>query len=134
MAAFLTDAEKKDRTAYRASLVSSDLLMRSLGRPNREQVVTDRPSMLTTLQALDLSNSPLLAETLSRGAANIASQFENSDSPAVVDWLYESALARAPTSDERTVAFEVLGSPPSPQGIEDLIWLVIMLPEFQIVR
>jgi hypothetical protein len=108
--------------------------MRSLGRPNREQVVTDRPAMLTTLQALDLSNSPLLAETLSRGAANIASQFENSDSSAVVDCLYESALSRAPTSDERTVALEVLGSPQSPQGIEDLVWLVIMLPEFQIVR
>ena len=46
--------------------------MRSLGRPNREQVVSDRPAMLTTLQALDLSNSPLLAETLSRGAPNIA--------------------------------------------------------------
>jgi hypothetical protein len=134
VAACLTGTEKKDRTAYRASLVSSDLLMRSLGRPNREQVVTDRPSMLTTLQALDLSNSPLLAETLSRGTANIVSQFEHSDSPAVVDWLYESALARAPISDEREVALEVLGSPPSPQGIEDLVWLVIMLPEFQIVR
>ena len=46
--------------------------MRSLGRPNREQVVSDRPSMLTTLQALDLSNSQLLAETLSRGAPNVA--------------------------------------------------------------
>jgi hypothetical protein len=134
VAEFLTDAEKKDRTAYRASLVPSDLLMRSLGRPNREQVVTDRPSMLTTLQALDLSNSPLLAETLSRGAANIASQFENSEPSTVVDWLYESALARAPSSDERTVALEVLGSPLPAQGIEDLIWLVIMLPEFQIIR
>jgi hypothetical protein len=134
VAEFLTDAEKKDRTVYRASLVSSDLLMRSLGRPNREQVVTDRPAMLTTLQALDLSNSPLLAETLSRGATNIASRFENGDPSAVVDWLYESALSRAPNSDERTVALEVLGSPQSPQGIEDLVWLVIMLPEFQIVR
>ena len=43
VAEFLTADETKDRTAYRASLVSSDLLMRSLGRPNREQVVTDRP-------------------------------------------------------------------------------------------
>jgi hypothetical protein len=134
VAEFLTDAEKKDRTAYRASLVSSDLLMRSLGRPNREQVVTDRPSMLTTLQALDLSNSPLLAETLSRGAAHIAEKFSDADSPTLVDWLYESSLSRAPTSVERSIAFDVLDSPPSKQGIEDLIWLVIMLPEFQIIR
>jgi hypothetical protein len=131
---FLTVAEKKDRNSYRASLVSSDLLMRSLGRPNREQVVTERPSMLTTLQALDLSNSPLLAETLSHGAANVAERFADADPPTIVDWLYASALSRAPTSEERTLAIETLGSPPSPQGIEDLVWLVIMLPEFQIIR
>ncbi|HEX2473227.1 MAG TPA: PSD1 and planctomycete cytochrome C domain-containing protein [Lacipirellulaceae bacterium] len=134
VAAFLTNGEKTDRTVYRASLVSSDLLMRSLGRPNREQVVTDRPAMLTTLQALDLSNSPLLAETLSRGAGNIAARFEKAEPLTIGDWLYESALSRPPTSDERTVALEVLGSPASPQGIEDLVWLVIMLPEFQIIR
>jgi hypothetical protein len=134
VAEFLTEAEKKDRKSYRASLVSSDLLMRSLGRPNREQVVTDRPTMLTTLQALDLSNSPLLAETLSRGAANISKRFANADPATVVNWLYESALSRLPTTEERTIAMEVLGTPPSPQGIEDLVWLVIMLPEFQIIR
>jgi hypothetical protein len=134
VAAFLTDAEKKDRTNYRASLVSSDLLMRSLGRPNREQVVTDRPSMLTTLQALDLANSPLLAETLSRGAANIADRLADAEPAKIVDWLYESSLSRLPTAQERAIALEVLGSPPSPQGIEDLVWLVIMLPEFQIIR
>jgi hypothetical protein len=134
VAAFLTDAEKKDRANYRASLVSSDLLMRSLGRPNREQVVTDRPSILTTLQALDLSNSPLLAETLSRGAANIAERLADAGPTTIIDWLYESSLSRLPTAQERAVALEVLGSPPSPQGIEDLVWLVIMLPEFQIIR
>ncbi|HEY3391602.1 MAG TPA: PSD1 and planctomycete cytochrome C domain-containing protein [Lacipirellulaceae bacterium] len=134
VAAFLTDVEKKERTDYRASLVSSDLLMRSLGRPNREQVVTDRPSMLTTLQALDLSNSPLLAETLSRGAANIAERLADAGPTTIIDWLYESSLSRLPTAQERAIALEVLGSPPSPQGIEDLVWLVIMLPEFQSIR
>jgi hypothetical protein len=134
VAAFLTAEEKTGRDGYRASLVASDLLMRSLGRPNREQVVTDRPAMLTTLQALDLANSPLLAETLSRGARNIADQFKNEPPAAIVDWLYETALSRPPTREERAIAFEVLGSPPSRQGIEDLVWLVVMLPEFQIVR
>jgi hypothetical protein len=134
VAEFLTDDDKKERSYYRASLVSSDLLQRSLGRPNREQVVTDRPSVLTTLQALDLSNSPLLAETLHRGVGNIGERFANADPTTIVDWLYESALSRPPTTDERTIALEVLGSPASPQGIEDLVWLVIMLPEFQIIR
>src|SRR4029453_13612357 len=40
--------------------VDCGALMRSLGRPNREQVVTVRPEQLTTLQALDLANGQIL--------------------------------------------------------------------------
>jgi len=134
VAEFLTTDEKKDHVSYRASLVNSDLLMRSLGRPNREQVVSDRPAVLTTLQALDLSNSPLMAETLNRGAESVSQRFAGQDSGAVVEWLYESALSRPPTAEERAIAVDVLGSPPTVQGVEDLLWMVIMLPEFQIVR
>jgi hypothetical protein len=134
VAEFLTPDERIGGTSYRASLVASDLLMRSLGRPNREQVVTDRPSTLTTLQALDLSNSPLLAETLSRGAPKIVEQFAGDEPVETVNWLYESALARGATAEERAISLAELGSPPTPQGVEDLVWLVIMLPEFQIVR
>ena len=76
----LNAEEKASHKSYRASLVASDMLMRSLGRPNREQVVSDRPANLTTLQALDLANSPLLAETLNRGAANVVKRFEGQDS------------------------------------------------------
>ena len=57
-----------ERRFVRATLLHSDLLMRSLGRPNREQVVTTRPDTLTTLQALDLTNGPILADMLNRPA------------------------------------------------------------------
>ena len=106
----------------------------TFGRPNREQVVSDRPTTLTTLQALDLSNSPLLAETLSRGALHIEKRFEGRDSAAIIEWLYKFALSRPPTSDERATAMELLHSPPTRQGVEDLLWAVLMLPEFQIIR
>jgi hypothetical protein len=132
--ALLTVDEKASHKTYRASLVASDLLMRSLGRPNREQVVSDRPSALTTLQALDLSNSPLLAETLTRGAANVLKRFKGKDPNAVVDWLYNYALSRPPTTEEHATAIELLSSPPTQQGVEDLLWAVLMLPEFQIIR
>jgi hypothetical protein len=134
VAAFLTADEKKGRQSYRASLLASDLLMQSLGRPNREQVVSDRPSMLTTLQALDLSNSELLATTLSRGTEAVLTQLDGKKNKELVEWLYESALSRPPTGEERKIANEVLGSPPTKQGVEDLLWVVIMLPEFQIIR
>jgi hypothetical protein len=51
----------------RASLVANDFLMRSLGRPHRDQVVTSRPSSLTTLQAIDLANGEILSSTLRKG-------------------------------------------------------------------
>jgi hypothetical protein len=133
--AFLAVDQKKERKSYRASLVASDLLMRSLGRPNREQVVSDRPTMLTTLQALDLSNSELLATTLGRGASHVLKRFDSPDASAeLVNWLFEFALSRKPTKDELSLAAELLGSPPTKQGVEDLLWATIMLPEFQIIR
>ena len=62
-------------------------------------------------------------------------RFAGQDSAAIVEWLYESALSRPPTADERDHrAWNCSGSPPTPQGVEDLLWAVIMLPEFQIVR
>jgi hypothetical protein len=134
VAVFLTSDEKALHKSYRASLVASDMLMRSLGRPNREQVVSDRPANLTTLEALDLSNSPLLADTLKRGAATVLKRFVEKGSAAMIDWLYSFALLRAPTSDEKSTALELLGSPPTQQGTEDLLWSVMMLPEFQNVR
>ncbi len=133
-AVFLTADEKVAHKSYRSSLEASDPLMRSLGRPNREQVVSDRPATLTTLQALDLANSPLLAETLSHGAANVLKRFEERDSATVIDWIYKYALSRPPTSDERATATELLHSPPTQQGVEDLLWAVLMLPEYQIIR
>jgi hypothetical protein len=33
-----------------------------------------------------------------------------------------------------STATELLGSPPTAHGIEDLVWAQIMLPEFQLVR
>src|SRR5262249_31134202 len=65
------DSTPQERRFVRATLVDCDALMRSLGRPNREQVVTTRPDQLSTLQALDLANGQILSETLARGAANI---------------------------------------------------------------
>ena len=64
----------QERRLIRAALVKSDELMRSLGRPNREQVVTTRPDQLTTLQALDLSNGHILADTFGRGANHLLKQ------------------------------------------------------------
>lgn len=117
----------------RASLVKSDFLMRSLGRPNRDQIVTVRPADLTTLEAIDLSNGQILADILERGSKRILAK--NWKSPAeFVNWLYRFALTREPSPQELAVLTEALGEKLTEQGIQDALWSIVMLPEFQLVR
>ncbi len=118
----------------RASLVESNLLTRSLGRPNREQVVTTRPAELTTLQALDLTNGDVLAKQLENAAAKLAEQMETTPVDQVINQLYLQALSRKPNEAELQAAWELLGEKVTAHGIADLYWTVLMLPEFQMVR
>jgi hypothetical protein len=119
---------------HRAALLHCDALMRSLGRPNREQVVTTRGDVLTTLQALDLANGEPLSELLQRGAANLRKRFDGETAAAMTDSLFESALGRLPGDEERATARQLLGEPASDEGVADLLWALVMLPEFQLVR
>ena len=117
----------------RASLLKSDFLMRSLGRPNRDQIVSVRPETLTTLEAIDLSNGEILATTLAQGSQKLlARKWETPE--AFGDWLFRFALSRPPTEAEQAVLAELLGEKLTQQGIEDALWAVTMLPEFQFVR
>jgi len=123
----------RGETTVRASLVKSDFLMRSLGRPNREQVVTTRPAQLTTLQAIDLSNGDILADLLQNGATNLQKR-DFKDASTFVNWLYEYALSRPPSASELDAAVAFAGEEPDAQALEDLLWAVLMMPEFQMVR
>jgi hypothetical protein len=116
----------------RASLVTADPLMSALGRPNREQVVTVRPSAATTLQSLELSNGETLASALHRGATRLVAQPRPTD--VLVRSLFQRALSRPPTDEELTVCRGLLGKTPTAAGIEDLLWSITMLPEFQLIH
>ncbi len=117
----------------RAALCAADPLMMALGRTNREQVMTDRPSMATTLQALELSNGSTLAETLRKGAAKLAGE-RGATADSVVEQVYWRGLGRAPSAGEKAAAGELVGAPVKVEGVEDLLWILGMLPEFQLVR
>ena len=123
-----------DRQFIRAAVVNADALQRSLGRPNREQVVTTRGDVLTTLQALDLANGQILADTVSRGAANLLKGNPQVASDPLIESIYVRALCRRPTGEELATAREIIGSPVSAEGLADLLWAVFMLPEFQLIR
>ena len=118
--------------SIRASLVKNDFLMRSLGRPHRDQVVTSRPAELTTLQAIDLANGNILSQYLQQGAKRITR--DETDTKDFIDWLFQYTLARLPTNGEKQVLASIVQNPQNPKQVEDLLWLVFMQPDFQIIR
>ena len=133
LATQLAQAATSAQPMVRASLLKSDFFMRAMGRPNREQIVSVRPNELNTLEAIDLNNGQTLATRLEQGATRVlAKQWPSSD--ALTQWLYQFALARVPTTAELALAREVLGEKPTAVGVQDLLWAVLMLPEFQLVR
>ncbi|MBA4149521.1 MAG: DUF1553 domain-containing protein [Verrucomicrobia bacterium] len=117
--------------AIRAALVNADPLAVALGRPNREQTVTTRPSEATTLQALEMTNGETLADILRRGAEAITAEAKSERE--LIQQIYQNALGRKPTSAERKLAEELLGKPVNKEGVEDLLWATTMLPEFQLI-
>jgi len=116
----------------RAALVAANPLMLALGRPNREQVVTTRATAATTLQTLELLNGPTLASQLHRSAERLIAS--RKAPRAIVDDVFARALGREPTPAERRLSTEALGQRPRLDAVEDLLWSVVMLPEFQVVR
>jgi mono/diheme cytochrome c family protein len=124
-------APKDTLPVHRASLIFADPLMIALGRPNREQVITVRQTTPTTLQALELTNGATLAKWLKKGTDNLQGKYKTSEE--LVDALYRQTVSRAPTASERKIALQLLGSPIKCEGIEDLLWALTMLPEFQLI-
>jgi hypothetical protein len=52
----------------------------------------------------------------------------------LVDSLFIQSLGRRPSAKEKNGLVSVMGPKPSAQMIEDLLWMVMLLPEFQFVR
>ena len=124
--------DSSDGLMVRASLLKADELMRALGRPNRDQIVTMRPDGLTTLEAIELANGQRLADAIAVGAGRASARFRSADE--LTQWLFHFGLSRDPSPEEQQLATDLLGAEPSQQAVEDLLWSVIMLPEFQLVR
>lgn len=119
------------RSRIRAWLLTADALTASMGRPNREQVVTQRPTLATTLQALELTNGQTISDLLKQGAGNLMAQA--SAPGALAEKVFRTALGRDPSNREKELSLEMTGDPVAEEGIQDLLWAVAMLPEFQLI-
>jgi hypothetical protein len=122
------------RSFVRASLMVSTPLMRTLGRPNREQVVTTRPAEVTTLEAIELSNGRPLTELLDAGAKKLLEANKGASTEDVCRAVFRTALSRNPTSDELKRLTNLADEPLTAEGLADVLWCIVMLPEFQVVR
>ena len=117
----------------RASLLKSDFLMRSLGRPNRDQIVSSRPNDLTTLEAIDLSNNESVAKALAKGGQRLADQ-EWPHKDQLIKHLFASTLTRYPAGSENSAVRRVIDDNVTSEQIEDLLWALCMTPEFLLIR
>ena len=121
------------RGEVRAALLYADPLTTALGRPNREQVNTVRPTAATTLQMLELTNGATLTDRLRNGAEMLADD-ETLSAEELVKIVYARAFGRAPTPGELAIAKQTIGEEAKSEGIEDLLWAVMMMPEYQLIR
>jgi hypothetical protein len=117
----------------RAVLVKGTPLMAALGRPNRDQVVTSRPTDLTTLEAIQLANEQSLADAFAKGGAKILAD-RGPAADTILTWMFDAALSRRPTAGEADAAREMLTDSPTKETVADCLWAIVMLPEFQLVR
>jgi hypothetical protein len=150
--------------AHRVWQDNGGRLLETLGRPDRRTVVTQRDARSSTLQAMELLNggdlhaalygktpeshklTPKQMEKDKLGGKDVpqdkklppitAAPLAGLQGDALVNTLFLHALARKPTDKEKQVCTELLSAPGSPDAPAqaDVLWLVVMLPEFQLIR
>ena len=109
-----------------------DPLMRTLGRPKRDVVVTRRESTATTAQLIELSNGKPFADLMVKGGKAWEGSGHGAD--VIVGKLFINAIGRVPSENEVKSAQSVLGAPVNAQGVADLLWMLAMHPEFQLIH
>jgi uncharacterized membrane protein len=125
-----------------ASLQDRTPFATALGRLARDTIISERPGTLSTLDALELTNGTELHAILSAAAASIVAKKLTPE--AQVEDLWQRLLLRRPSPEERDSATEFLIAPSdadvtptqsaAQSKIEDLLWSVALLPEFQLIR
>ena len=116
---------------FRESMQNKTALTTALGRPNREQVTTERPSAATTLQALALTNGEVLSKLIKDGAAVLDE--EGGGQQHLAKRVFRAALGRPPNQAESAMLAELIRGDNAAESVEDVLWAVTMLPEFQLI-
>lgn len=117
----------------RAVAVKNNPFLTALGRPVRDTISTGRISEATLLEALELTNGAFLNEALKAGAEAMCERSKNRTA-SIVQRIYRDLLGRTATDRElRAIERKMGGVKTTPESVQDLIWAVLVSPEFQIV-
>ena len=68
------------------------------------------------------------------GAPPMSAPAASRSSSELADRLYLQLFSREPSAAERAIAVRTLGAKPTAAGVEDLLWAMLMSPEFQFIR
>ncbi|HLO81876.1 MAG TPA: DUF1549 domain-containing protein [Chitinophagaceae bacterium] len=115
----------------RASLIINNPFLTALGRPGRETVTTSRSSQANLIQALELTNGNTFNEGIRRAAEKWRREYP--DPAQLITVLYRRTLGRLPSKDEQTIAMSAIGARPTQNDIQDLMWAMMIHPEFQLI-
>ena len=128
----------------RSVLADASSLTRALGQPGREQVVTRREDRATMLQVLELTNGKTLDAMLKRGAERLLAETGATDDgnnangvgkrASIVRRLYQRGLGRLAEEEELEIATLLIGESPTADEVSRFMWVLVMLPEFQLIR
>jgi hypothetical protein len=121
-----------DDRPVRAALTELDPFQAALGRPNRDQVVTTRPDLVSTLEAIHLANGPEFASMLREGATALLATGMPTDD--LVNRVYLAAFSRPPEPAERDLAMGMIGEGTPEEGMADFLWTIFVQPEFFYIR
>jgi len=116
-------------------------LTKALGRPNRLVVVTSRNEKPSTMQALEVMNGRQLHELgqdvallrTTQTVTELEAILHSSEESSLIRFFFWRALGREPTPRETELATQLLGPNPSHEGFADLVWILVNLPEFQLI-
>ncbi|MEC3879632.1 DUF1549 domain-containing protein [Parapedobacter sp. 10938] len=127
-----TTSFEESHSFVRAALVQNDPFLTALGRPSRENIISVRDGQATLLQAMELTNGSLLNETLIKGAQEWMATHRDAD--GLITAVFMQSVGRMPSEDERDVSRKILGEKMDATSVQDLLWSVVLLPEFQFIE
>ncbi len=113
------DIAGKGYTRFTGAVAIENKEVTSEINPQIRFFIFDQPPNLERLTPVD-PETPLPAAAPLRDTSQIA------------DRLFWYALGRAPSQSEKTVALQALGHPDA-DGLADLLWAILMKPEFQLI-